>query len=156
MSAVSVPFTDMLQSFLKAAMSNGMEVVVWATNSQHVGTVRDIVASNRAGADAKARARLLIQDGAIENVAKAIHGFRFVEAGKTEVDPSMDFCSFVLCAGAVAEDSEGKHVSVGAVPWEKLPNDVKELHRTFAKVLLAALAQKPPEQEKSKLVLPSA
>lgn len=152
MSTAGVPFADLLKGFLQAAMQANMEVVVWATEPNAVGTTRDYVASNRSGAPAKARARLLIQDGAIENVARAIHGFRFTEPGKP-VDPQMDFCSFLPCSGAVAEDEAENHVSVGAVLWEKLPDAIKEIHRTFAKVLLAALVQEPPKQEKSKLVL---
>jgi hypothetical protein len=148
-----VPFEDLLRGFLKAAMQEGMEVVVWATEPNAVGVAHELVASNRTGAPERARARLLTQDGAIENVAKAIHGFRFMEAGKSAVDPTMDFCAFVACVGAVAEDAEGNRVSVGAVPWEKLPDEIKELHRTFVKVLLAALVQEPPKEEKSKLVL---
>ena len=148
MSTTGVPFADLLKGFLQAAMQANMEVVVWATEPNAVGTTRDYVASNRSGATAKARARLLVQDGSIENVAKAIHAFRFIEDGKTAVDPLMDFCAFVPCSGAVAEDQNGNHVPVGAVPWEKLPEALREIHRTFAKVLLAALAQEPPREEK--------
>lgn len=143
-----LPFADLLTGFLTAAMEANTEVVVWATEANAIGSRREFVASNRTDGAARARARLLVQDGAIENVAKAIHTFRFIETGKTEVDPQMDFCSFVMCAGAVAETEDGQHVSPGAVPWEKLPDPIKELHRTFAKMLLAALAQEPPKEEK--------
>lgn len=146
----TVPFADLLKSFLDASMHAGMEVVVWSTEPNAVGASREFTASNRAGALEKARARLLVQDGAIENVAKAIHTFRFAKIGTAgpEVDPAMDFCSFLPCSGAVGEDAEGNRAPVGNVPWDKLPNEVKELHRSFAIALLAALAQEPPKDEK--------
>lgn len=145
MKSTDVPLPTLIGSFLKTCKDQGVEAVVWAAPR---GEARDQIASNTGEAGVgKARARLVVRDGAIDAAARALHEFRFVEAGK-EVEPGMDFCSYLPCLGYVDDVARAARRGYGAVPWDELPDAVKKLHRTAVTAILAAalsVSAQPPK-----------
>lgn len=138
MNANDLPIPVLIRSFLQAMTVKKVEAVVVAMPTRN--GVNPSIASN-AGDAAVQRARIMlaVPDGAIERVAQAVHEFRLIEQGK-QIEPEMDICSFLPCAGGGGKTS-----------WAELPNQLKEVHRVFAKVILAAIAQ--PAEPPSPLVV---
>lgn len=135
MSGSDVPFPALVKGFLLAAQEHHYETVVIAIPRNGGSTVMS--SNNGETAIAKARAQLLIQNGAIERTAMAMHAFRFVEKGKP-LDPDMDMCSLGACLSAGARGPDDVFVPAGAMPWDALPDVIKEAHRTLAKVVIGA------------------
>lgn len=145
-----VPFPDLVRGFLLAAQEHHYETTVIAVPRSSGPTV--VSSNNGEVAIGKARAQLLIQNGAIERTAMAMHAFRFVEEGK-QVDPDMDMCSLGACLSAGARGPDGTFTPAGALPWDALPDVIKEAHRTLAKVVIgAALTGGGGEPEKKIIV----
>lgn len=150
MSASDVPFPALVKGFLLAAQEHHYETTVVAIPRN--GGPTSVSSNNGETGIAKARAQLLIQNGAIERTAMALHNFRFVEHGKT-LDPEMDMCSIGVCLNAGARGEDGEFVMAGRMPWGELPDIIKEAHRTFAKVVIGtALTGGGGEPEKKILV----
>jgi hypothetical protein len=133
MPASDVPFPDLVRGFLLAAQEHHYETVVVAIPRNGGATV--LSSNNGEVAIGKARAQLLVQNGAIERTAMALHSFRFVEKGKM-LDPEMDMCSLGACLGAGARGPDGEFVMAGKMPWGELPDVIKEAHRTLAAVVI--------------------
>lgn len=130
-----VPFPDLVRGFLMAAREHHYETTVVAVPRNQGPAV--VSSNNGETGIGKARAQLLVQDGAIERTAMALHQFRFVEEGKT-LDADMDACSFAACMGAGERQPDGTMVMASQLPWDKLPDVLKEAHRTMAKVLIGS------------------
>lgn len=131
----NVPFPDLVRGFLVAAQEDHYETTVIAIPRNGGATV--VSSNNGETAIGKARAQLLIQNGAIERTAMALHAFRFVEEGK-KLEPDMDMCSLGACLSAGARAPDGTFTPAGAIPWDDLPEVIKEAHRTLAKVVIGA------------------
>ena len=150
MPASDVPFPDLVRGFLVAAQEHHYETVVVAIPRNGGATV--LSSNNGETAIAKARAQLLIQNGAIERTAMALHNFRFVEEGK-KLDSEMDMCSLGACMEAGARGQDGAFVMAGKMPWDALPDVIKEAHRTLATVVIGtALTGGGGEQGKKIIV----
>lgn len=130
-----VPFPDLVRGFLVAAREYHYETTVVAVPRKGGPTV--VSSNNGETGIGKARAQLLVQNGAIERTAMALHEFRFVEEGKT-IDPDMDMCSFSACMSAGERQPDETMVMAAALPWDRLPDVLKEAHRTMAKVLIGS------------------
>lgn len=147
----AIPPQVMIKSFLTAMAKIGYEVfVAFKQNGGKDGGY----ASNKESAEALARQMLAIQEGAVDVAAAAIHSWRMSPtdtsgvAAPSTVDDTRGLCSIVVCAGH--ELAQAK-----PVPWDDLPQEVKEAHRLVAKaVIAAAVAHKIPPPE-SKIIKPA-
>ena len=127
-----VPVQNLVQSFLTAMMGKGAKAFVVFLQGTQMG-----VATNHPDAEATARNALSIKDGALEMAAVALHAFRFVQGD--ELDKVMDRCSLHPCA--IYEDAQQK-----AIPWDELPEEVKQAHRVVANGIVGtAIAYNPPK-----------
>ena len=145
-----VPFRDIIKGFLKAAQEEHHDTTVVAVPRNGGPTI--VSSNNGETAIGKARAQLLIQNGAIERTAMALHNFRFVEKGKT-LDPEMDMCSIGVCLNAGSTQPNGEFLLAGKMPWDELPEIIREAHRTLATVVIGtALTGGGGEPEKKIIV----
>jgi hypothetical protein len=151
MSTANIPFISILASFLKAAAEHNMETAVWAQTRGVVGGAQhNFLSGNTGEAIQKARTAFIVEDGMIEHVAEAVHAFRFVEEGK-DLEPGVDLCMFGPCPAMFDPDSPNEQLA--KIPWERLPDIVRDAHRAFAKVLLGVVSTGVPKEEKSKIVV---
>lgn len=128
-----VPVQNLVQSFLTALAKVGAKAHVVFLQGTQVG-----IATNHSDAEATARNMLSIKDGALEVAAVALHAFRFVQEG-SELDKVMDRCSLHPCA--LYENEQSK-----SVPWDELPEEVKQAHRIVANAIVGtAIAHNPPK-----------
>jgi hypothetical protein len=128
-----VPVQNLVQSFLTAMMGKGAKAFVVFLQGTQMG-----VATNHPDAEATARNALSIKDGALEMAAVALHAFRFTQQGD-ELDKVMDRCSLHPCA--IYENEQQK-----SVPWDELPEEVKQAHRVVANAVVGtAIAHTPPK-----------
>ena len=127
-----VPVQNLVQSFLTAMMRVGAKALVVFLQGTQAG-----IATNHSDAEATARNMLSIKDGALEIAAVALHAFRFVQGD--ELDKVMDRCSLHPCA--LYENEQQK-----SVPWDELPEEVKQAHRIVANAIVGtAVAHNPPK-----------
>jgi hypothetical protein len=127
-----VPVQNLVQSFLTAMARAGAKALVVFLQGNQGG-----IAVNHPDAEATARNMLSIKDGALEVAASALHAFRFTQGG--ELDKVMDRCSLHPCA--LYENEQQK-----SVPWDELPEEVKQAHRVIANAIVGtAVAHNPPK-----------
>jgi hypothetical protein len=127
-----VPVQNLVRSFLTAMMGQGTKALVVFLQGNQGG-----IAVNHPDAEATARNMLSIKDGALEVAAIALHAFRFTSGD--ELDKVMDRCSLHPCA--LYENEQGK-----SVPWDELPEEVKQAHRVIANAIVGtAIAHNPPK-----------
>jgi hypothetical protein len=143
----AVPVPVLVTSFLSAMAKNQAEAAVVF---QYSG--KQAVATNKSTAEAMARTYFAVKDGALEVAAIALHAWRMVpeKTASENVDNPAGLCSIVLCAG--------HELSVGggnAVPWDELPEPIREAHRLAAKVAIAAAVAHQPAKEASQIVKPT-
>lgn len=144
----AIPVQVMVSSFLKAMIKNQIPTtVVWRDGNQvHIG-------SNIQEAEDTARSVFNVREGADEVAAIALHAFRVAPAEQPDAEASPNdaprgLCTIVLCAAH--ELKEGK-----PVPWDELPNEIRDVHRLVAKAAIgAAVAHNPPKEE-SRIIKPT-
>jgi hypothetical protein len=142
-----VPVGALVKGFLDAMVKKRAETCVVFLHDGKLG-----VATNKTTAETMARNYFSVKDGALEVAAIALHAWRMAPEQSEEptpVDNPAGLCSIVLCAGH--ELAAGK-----PVPWDELPEPVREAHRLVAKVVVAAaVAHQPAREEASPIVKPT-
>jgi hypothetical protein len=143
-----VPVPAIIKGFLDAMSKHKAET--WLIYKQGASGA---VASNQPTAETMARSHLVVQDGAIEVAAIALHVYRMAPttAEPESVDSPTGLCSIVLCAAHELSAGDGKPQS-----WDDLPEAVREAHRLVAKAAIAAaVAHQPKRDEASRIIKPA-
>lgn len=123
-----IPIHNIVQGFLSAMIKYGAKTFVVFQHDNQAA-----IAMNHQDAEATARNLLTIKDGALDVAAAALHAFRFT------ADTQLDACSLHPCA--LVEKEAG-----APIPWDDLPQEVKDAHRLVAGAIVgAAIAYNPPK-----------
>ena len=157
MSVGDVPNDVIIGSFLAEMHRRGFVTTVVATETRAIGRHANTVISSNGGHGGVNAARHTLlhlgQEAAmIERTAKALHSFRFVEAGQTAPAPVMDVCVFGGCLSTMFYEEPGAEpIPCGKLSWDKLPPELQEGHRLLVKSVIIEAMREPVQKQSTVL-----